>query len=237
MNDYRLIYLWIESYKNVKNKGIYFTLDYNVNIDQNYIDATLNDFGRSSQKNNNPLSVLDSFSAIVGPNGSGKSNVLELLKHIVCLHKFPSGENEASGFLIIEQKELDGNTQLCMITNSDAYTFKVGKVTKYIDFKTKKAIYYNPIDDTYKPQDIIINGDKLFRIGDNPVGNKYSNTSTTHNIKQFASFKDGLEEYEIFVKTFENSHACYVLQYQEIKNRVNSILISLGIGKNRISYK
>ena len=236
MNDYRLVYLWVERYKNVKNKELYFTLDYNIDFHKSCINATLSNFGCSTQKKNNPLSVIDGYSAIVGSNGSGKSNVLELIKYIVCLGKFPSGDNGATGFLIIESKNENGSIELWMITNDDLYSFNSGKTNRFINFERKKLICYNPVDDMYKPREINIDGDSIYRIERDPVNNKYSNSSIVHNIRQFALFKDGLEKYNLFKKVFENSHACYILQYQEIRVKSASIQSSLGIGKNSVKH-
>ncbi|MDE1352079.1 hypothetical protein L9W80_18230 [Vibrio aestuarianus] len=233
MNDYRLIYLRIDQYKNVQNKGIRFTLDYNIQIDQHCVTVTSSDFG-SSDPVKNPLSGLDGFSAIVGPNGSGKSNVLEVLTHLVCLNEFPSDGNNASGFLIIERYNSGCDSDLVMITNNNDYTFKNGEISNNINFTEKKAIYYNPIDENHRPINIKIDGRNLYRIGGDPVHNKFKNSSTTNNVKQFASFKESIGNYDIFEQIFKNSHASYVLQYEEIKNKVSSYLSAMGIGGNAI---
>ncbi|AAO10437.1 TPA: ATP-binding protein [Vibrio parahaemolyticus] len=236
MNDYRLIYLRIDQYKNVQNKGIRFTLDYNIQIDQHCVTVTSSDFG-SSDPVKNPLSGLDGFSAIVGPNGSGKSNVLEVLTHLVCLNEFPSDGNNASGFLIIERYNSGCDSDLVMITNNNDYTFKNGEISNNINFTEKKAIYYNPIDENHRPINIKIDGRNLYRIGGDPVHNKFKNSSTTNNVKQFASFKESIGNYDIFEQIFKNSHASYVLQYEEIKNKVSSYLSAMGIGGNAIRHK
>ncbi|MEZ8453755.1 AAA family ATPase [Vibrio splendidus] len=213
MNDYRLIYLRIDQYKNVQNKGIRFTLDYNIQIDQHCVTVTSSDFG-SSDPVKNPLSGLDGFSAIVGPNGSGKSNVLEVLKHLICLNEFPSDGNNASGFLIIERYNSGRDSDLVMITNNNDYSFKNGEISNHINFTEKKAIYYNPIDENHRPINIKIDGRNLYRIGGDPVHNKFKNSSVTSNVKQFASFKESIGNYDIFEQIFNNSHASYVLQYE-----------------------
>lgn len=236
MNDYRLIYLRIDQYKNVQNKGIRFTLDYNIQIDQHCVTVTSSDFS-SIDPSKNLLSGLDGFSAIVGPNGSGKSNVLEALKHLVCLNEFPSDGNNTSGFLIIERYNSGCDSDLVMITNNSDYTFKSGEISNNINFAEKKAIYYNPIDENHRPINIKIDGRKLYRIGGDPVRNKFKNSSTTNNVKQFASFKESIGNYDIFEQIFKNSHASYVLQYEEIKNKVSSSLSAMRIGGNSIRYK
>lgn len=241
MDDFRLVYIWIENYKNIEKKGLHFTLDYKICFNDNIststsISATLGDFGHSSQGKENPLNHLDRFSAVVGKNGSGKSNLLELLNHIVCLGCFPSEENKALGFIILETKQKNSQSQLCMISNDNHYTFESGNVVESFNFHMKKVIYYNPIDHASKPKNINLDGNKLYQIDHNPIKSNYKNTSTTKNIYDFSSFKEGLEKYDIFKTIFENSYASYILQYEEIKSVAKSKLNGLAVGRNAIRF-
>lgn len=70
-----LIYLWIDSFKNIKNQGFNLSSKYNVLFD-------LNDKNIEVNKNKNIDDLFGNninITAIIGKNGTGKSNIIKLL--------------------------------------------------------------------------------------------------------------------------------------------------------------
>ncbi|WP_354624259.1 hypothetical protein [Psychromonas sp. MME2] len=57
---YRLVYLWVEKYKNIKDVEINFTLDYQFkkNKKDKVISLDKSHFGELSEKGSNPLAIL-----------------------------------------------------------------------------------------------------------------------------------------------------------------------------------
>ncbi|WP_369434611.1 AAA family ATPase [Psychromonas sp. MME1] len=106
---YRLVYLWVEKYKNIKDVEINFTLDYQFkkNKKDKVISLDKSHFGELSEKGSNPLADLDIFTAFIGENGAGKSNLIELISFIYTTGRFPEGilDSGEDSFCIIEEKK------------------------------------------------------------------------------------------------------------------------------------
>lgn len=76
-----LIYVWIEEFRNIKQKGFSFSdrfkVDYNKNTRELKIEKNEDYFDYFQFAD--PESRVTNVSAVVGVNGCGKSNLLELL--------------------------------------------------------------------------------------------------------------------------------------------------------------
>ncbi len=157
-SKYRLVYLWVERYKNIENTEIHFTLDYKLKKDDKnktlFLDKT--HFGKLCDEGNNPLAHLDAFTAFIGENGSGKSNLIELLSFIYTTGKFPDGmlDSGENSFCIIEQQDEDDRVFHFISPNSEEYAQRYAMSTKVAFSRTLtsinefgKTILYHPLND------------------------------------------------------------------------------------------
>ncbi|MFW3343131.1 AAA family ATPase [Aliarcobacter butzleri] len=72
-----LVYLWVQSYKNIEKQGFNFSPRFRCEYDEEKNELTINE-------NKDYVSIFPdniNITAIVGENGSGKSNILELLPY------------------------------------------------------------------------------------------------------------------------------------------------------------
>jgi predicted ATPase len=239
LQDYRLIYLWVDKYKNIQDEKLRLSLDYDIKVTGKTIKVTESDFYGFGGSTNirNPLRDLDAFSAVIGENGSGKSHFLELLTILTCSGAFP--EEKSKSFCIIEVTS-NGEKALQLISNH-AYKLAVAERTlKGVAYIPKansrehpyQVIEYKPLWRSYKPELLPSIEENILTIAPNPV-DANSDESTFNLALDFSKF--ALE----YFQNKKNSHACFLIQYDELKLLVNDQL-SEGLAllsKRTQSYK
>ncbi len=224
MQNYRLIYLWVDKYKNIQDEKLRLSLDYDIKVAGNTIKVTGSDFygfGGSTDIRN-PLRDLDAFSAVIGENGSGKSHFLELLTILNCSGAFP--EEKSKSFCIIEVTS-NAEKALQLISNH-AYKLAVAERTlqgiAYIPKASSsehpyQVIEYKPLWRSYKPELLPSIEENILTIAPNPV-DANSDESTLNLALDFSKFAIN------YFKNRQNSHACFLIQYDELKFLVNDQL-------------
>jgi energy-coupling factor transporter ATP-binding protein EcfA2 len=226
---FRLIYLWIEEYKNVKRKELYFTKDYSVSFDEvaKEIVVSETDFGNSKRLGKNPLSRLDDFCAVIGENGSGKSNVFELINFLSVEGCFPDGYSVSSleNCAIVECLQ-GGNRSIKLISASKGYESKFINTEglsfdyKILDFNDLKnnTIIYHPLSDIAAGFSVQ-NNRGLVKITSNPFQKLSSGKSNSALAKRFSDNVSSLREIDIFEEISNNKFSRLVLLYSEFQKK------------------
>lgn len=121
-----LIYVWVEEFRNIKQKGFSFSDRFKVdyNKDTRELKIKKNEDYFDYFKFADPDSRVTNVSAVVGVNGSGKSNLLELLGK-----KRNDGNLEAKYFALFHSNKmnfvLEGNSN-----DVDGYTDYISNISK-----------------------------------------------------------------------------------------------------------
>jgi energy-coupling factor transporter ATP-binding protein EcfA2 len=229
-SKFRLVYLWVEQYKNIENVEIRFTLDYKFTKDEQKKVITLEKtkFGKLCDEGNNPLTPLDAFTAFIGQNGSGKSNLIELISFIYTTGKFPEGIVNAgkNSFCIIEQLLEGQKTFIFISPNSEEYAQQYENSTD-IAFSSKvglstefgKTILYHPLDDLAAgtSSNVIFNSVK---IAANPFKKLINGTTNSGLATMFAQNKAQLSQLSTFKHISESPHSRYVILFSEIRHKI-----------------
>jgi hypothetical protein len=99
-----LIYLWVETYKNIKREGFPFSATHLCELEQES-DLSIRSFRIVEEKENDMNlfgSKIESVTGIIGENGSGKTNILDLIGMKVNQRSF---EKEAKYFILYKQSK------------------------------------------------------------------------------------------------------------------------------------
>jgi predicted ATPase len=229
-SKYRLVYLWVEQYKNIKNTEIYFTLDYELKKDEKNKVLSLDKthFGQLCEEDSNPLKNLDMFTAFIGENGSGKSNLIELVSFIYTTGKFPDGipDSGTDSFCIIEQQDEEESIFFFVSPNSDQYAQRYEMSTnvafsnKLADFNEfGKTILYHPLNDLAAgtSSHVVFNSVK---IAANPFKKLLSGVSNSELAKKFAVNKYQLSKLSTFKHISENPYSRIVILFSEFKYKI-----------------
>lgn len=107
----KLIYCWIENYKNIKKTGFSFSDEYNITIENES-----NNYNLKIDENDKNIQTLlfgnnISLTAIVGNNGVGKSTILDLIR--ITLFDPKRMINKKWGFCIWRQGNKFIKNQFC----------------------------------------------------------------------------------------------------------------------------
>lgn len=231
-SKYRLVYLWVEQYKNIENTEIYFTLDYKLKKDDKNKVLSLDKthFGQLCEEDNNPLENLDMFTAFIGENGSGKSNLIELVSFIYTTGKFPDGISDSGtdGFCIIEQQGEEESIFFLVSPNSDKYAQRYEMSTnvafsnKLADFNEfGKTILYHPLNDLAAgtSSHVVFNSVK---IAANPFKKLLSGVSSSELAKKFADNKLQLSQLSTFKHISEDPYSRFVILFSELKYKISN---------------
>ena len=221
MQDYRLIYLWVNKYKNIEDEKLQLSLDYTVEVIANTIKVTESNFysfGGSTELGN-PLRELDAYSAVIGENGSGKSHLLELLTILKCTGRFPQESDKC--FCVIEIT--NNNEKYIHVISNHQYEFDTGTKAKReslfeiaknaVDETAYGVIQYQPLRGNYKPYLLTEIDSLILTIDNDPIDNN-SSDSTADLAKCF--FQNALA----YLQNRESSHACFLIQYAELRKAV-----------------
>lgn len=148
----KLVFCWIEEYKNIKEQGFNFGSEYffevikksnTLEISAKENEAFIADFFTVDSNG------FDNITAIVGENGVGKSNLLVILCEILS-----NGLSFEDGKFSLQIYESNGKYYMNQIGN-----WKIVNLTKFIikkEYNTFNAevVYYNPNIDAHKPLDV-----------------------------------------------------------------------------------
>ncbi|WP_271271139.1 AAA family ATPase [Aliamphritea hakodatensis] len=226
----RLVYLWIESYKNVQRRELYFTLDYRVVHDNQdrQIQVVKTDFGNLRDNRSNPLALLDQFSAIVGENGTGKSNIFELISYVNIQGCFPENisEDTDKNFVILEG-ESNGEKNLYLLTLSSVYQKKndSGLKLSFIRHINEAQMSINNSTILYHPLNDLAAGSStasiknLKKITSNPFQKLIAGTSDGALARRFVENILSLETLGVFEKIASNPYGQLVILYREVKKK------------------
>jgi predicted ATPase len=227
---YRLVYLWVEKYKNIEDTEINFTLDYELKRDDTNKVLSLDKthFGKLCDESNNPLANLDAFTALIGENGSGKSNLIELISFIYTTGKFPDviSDSGAKSFCVIEQQGEEGSSFFFISPNSDEYAAQYSmslgiafsqKLATFNEFG--KTILYHPLNDLAAgtSSHVVFNSVK---IAANPFKKLLSGVSNSELAKKFAHNKFQLSHLSTFKHISENTFSRFVILFSEVKFKI-----------------
>jgi predicted ATPase len=229
-SKYRLVYLWVEQYKNIVNTEIYFTLDYTLKKDEKNKVLSLDKthFGKLCEEGNNPLAEFDVFTALIGENGSGKSNLIELISFIYTTGKFPGGITDSGkdSFCIIEQQDEEESIFFFISPNSDEYAQRyemstsVAFSSNLADFNEfGKTILYHPLNDLAAgtSSHVVFNSVK---IAANPFKKLLSGVSSSELAKKFADNKLQLSQLSTFKHISEDPYSRFVILFSELKYKI-----------------
>jgi predicted ATPase len=233
---FRLIYLWVEEYKNIKNKELSFTLDYK--IIKNELDKLLRveptHFKELSVKGINPLKELDCFTALIGENGAGKSNLIELISYIFTTGNFPKGNefveenNSNKSFCIVEETTEDNVQYLLVSTDNDYFVSSYSSEKTNVIIETGgrirnfgQTILYHPLNDLAAgtSSHVIFNSTK---IASNPFKKLTSGISDSRLAKIFSENADDLSKLKKFSYLANNEYSRLVLLFSEFKYKISS---------------
>lgn len=250
-SKYRLIYLWVEQYKNIENTEIYFTLDYKLrgNEKDKVLSMEQTHFGKLCEEGHNPLENLDAFTAFIGENGSGKSNLIELVSFIYTTGKFPEGVSDSgkNSFCIVEQQDEDSKVFYLISPNSNEYAQRYEKSINFA-FSSElasfnefgKTILYHPLNDLAAgtSSHAIFNS---IKIAANPFKKLLTGISDSALAKKFAVNKHELSELPTFKHISENPYSRIVILFNELKYKIlndESLIKQFGIfSKNTAQVK
>ncbi|CAK2606305.1 AAA domain-containing protein [Vibrio crassostreae] len=229
---YRLIYLKIARFKNIIDRDVNFTLDYNIVEDETnkklIIEET--DFSKTAQQGKNPLSHLDAFTALVGANGSGKSNLIELISYVYTTGMFPKGLTRKGddSYALIEQN-IDGvKSFFCVTPSLEYHNEKLSSsenvafcsvLTGYNEFG--KTILYHPLNDLSAgtSSNVVFNSEK---IASNPFKKLTSGTTDSKLARRFAINSDSLAKFDAFKHISENKHSKLVLLFSDFRTAIEN---------------
>jgi predicted ATPase len=233
---FRLIYLWVEEYKNIKNKELSFTLDYK--IIKNELDKLLRveptHFKELSVKGINPLKELDCFTALIGENGAGKSNLIELISYIFTTGNFPKRNefveenNSNKSFCIVEETTEDNVQYLLVSTDNDYFVSSYSSEKTNVIIETGgrirnfgQTILYHPLNDLAAgtSSHVIFNSTK---IASNPFKKLTSGISDSRLAKVFSENADDLSKLKKFSYLANNEYSRLVLLFSEFKYKISS---------------
>ncbi|ELB2048635.1 AAA family ATPase [Vibrio parahaemolyticus] len=220
--SYRLLYVWVDSYKNINRKGLLLSLDYCIENNNDVVSAKETNFFRLK---NNPLKELDLFSAIVGKNGAGKTHFLNIISNILCTGRFSSEVNNS--YAIFEKITIDGDKKLCMLkSEQNKYNFISGDVIEEIPIESVEVIEYNPL---HNKEEFKKNFPNCKRISSEYVTKSIDQVEVFDSAKKLSSSKDALI-FESLNSVRNNSHASFVLRYNDLKKEVKTKKINLTKG-------
>jgi predicted ATPase len=76
----QLLYIWVDSYKNIKNKGFSFSPNHKIEIAQDDVQE-ISGININEIKNDAQLfpDLLNNITGLIGKNGSGKTNILDII--------------------------------------------------------------------------------------------------------------------------------------------------------------
>ncbi|MCS6096492.1 ATP-binding protein [Shewanella baltica] len=232
--SYRLIYLKVANYKNIKDRDVRFTLDYEISEDETkkklIIEKTA--FYKTAQLGKNPLAHLDVFTALVGANGSGKSNLIELISYIYTTGMFPDGliRKGDNSYALIEQN-VDGVKSFFCVTPSLEYHNEKLSNSENVAFCTEltdynefgKTILYHPLNDLSAgtSSNVVFNSEK---IASNPFKKLTSGTTDSKLATKFAINAKNLARLDVFKHISENEHSNLVLLFSDFKSAIENDL-------------
>jgi predicted ATPase len=229
-SKFRLVYLWVEQYKNIDDKGIHFTLDYELirNERTQEISLAKTPFGQLCDDGNNPLKLLDAYTALIGENGSGKSNLIELISFIYTTGKFPSEIDEfgKSSFCIIEDQS--NNSFFLISRNSDDYAERYKKSIN-IEFLTElsvlnecgKTILYHPLNDLAAGTSSTVAFNSV-KIESNPFTKLLSGVSDSGLAKRFSENTNKLSELKSLKHVIKDEYTRFLFLFSDFKNKLVS---------------
>ena len=108
MNKKRIVFLWVEKYKNLKDIGINLTADYEFKYDENTDRANTIELVHSNYFPEQ-ISELKNIVAVVGKNGIGKTSILEVVSQTI------SNEYNRFGFCVFENIDESGSVTLELV--------------------------------------------------------------------------------------------------------------------------
>ena len=136
----QLVYLWVEKYKNIKNRGFNFSPEFECKYDEDSNKLTIDKY-----ENYQPIFPSNiNVTAIVGENGSGKSSLVKKLLLIVKQIKSQEEKEDIkkSKYILIVK---DNNKGLSLTTNLNIANENI--INKYnIPIKNNNQLYFKLIN-------------------------------------------------------------------------------------------
>ncbi|WP_415894816.1 AAA family ATPase [Neptuniibacter sp. PT34_22] len=227
--SYRLVYLKIDCYKNIINRTVRFTLDYEVEENSRTKELIIKEsaFYLSKTKNRNPLAHLDVFTAFVGENGSGKSNLIELISYLFTTGMFPKGLVDANSrsYAIVEQT-ISGDRSFLLVTPNVEYysnefenTARIAFCSHLDNYEFGKTILYHPLNDLSAgtSSNVVFNSEK---IASNPFKKLSLGTPDSRLAKKFADNALSLTKFNAFKHIADNEFSRLVLLFSDFKSAI-----------------
>ncbi|KJG62868.1 hypothetical protein UA42_00130 [Photobacterium kishitanii] len=216
-HNYRLLYIWIDNYKNIHRKGIQVTLDYHItkNNDEITVEKTL-----FAELNDNPLNQLDAFSAIVGKNGAGKSHFLHIIRQVLCNGYFP--DDVTKSFAIFEITMNNCDKQLVMLTTQPKqYQFLSGSMISNLPSEKIQVIEYNPFNYDLEYTCDLSTHNNLRRIDSYHSISSLHQTEILKRAEQLSLSKEAMV-YKALESVNKNPHAHFVVRYSDLLESVQA---------------
>ena len=232
--SYRLIYLKVAHYKNIIDRDIRFTLDYEIFEDETNKKLIIEEttFSKTAQLGKNPLAHLDVFTALVGANGSGKSNLIELISYVYTTGMFPEGliKKGSDSYALVEQN-VNGVKSFFFVTPSLEYHNEKFSSSENLAFCTElrdynefgKTILYHPLNDLSAgtSSNVVFNSEK---IASNPFKKLTSGTADSNLAKKFAINAKNMARFEAFSHIAENKFSKLVLLFSDFRSAIENDL-------------
>ncbi|WP_323594011.1 AAA family ATPase [Aliarcobacter butzleri] len=130
-----LVYLWVQSYKNIEKQGFNFSPRFRCEYDEEKNELTINE-------NKDYVSIFPdniNITAIVGENGSGKSSILEILQKIFIFNPITLEDIKDLNYLLV----INTNLNLNVFSNISNINYLS---ERKIDTKQRDDLVFEEID-------------------------------------------------------------------------------------------
>ncbi|MBB1282663.1 AAA family ATPase [Pseudoalteromonas sp. SR41-1] len=225
--QFKLVYLWVEEYKNIIDKSLRFSLNYDVKRNDKEISIEHTDFFQYSTQLKNPVRHLDFFTALIGKNGTGKSNLIELISYIYTTGFFPKemGQVGANSFCILEQMTNQGSQFYLLSPSYMSYSLKnngiqdLAFIPRELAKSFGQTVLYHPLSDVAAGTSSST-GLTSLKISSNPFKKLITGVSDSELAKRFSDSAKDLTDISKLAYISENKFSRLLFLYSDFKENI-----------------